>query len=216
MKAERTPVIEATKKIGQKVTLEGWVQTRRDHGKVAFLDLWDYTGLIQIVVRGGLDEEIKSQTPVRISGTVQERSKETVNPHLPTGKVEILSDQLEPLGKSESQPCDIDSDLQIETFLDHSPLTLRSKKSRAAFRIQAEIAQAFRQFLTGEGFTEIHTPKIVATATEGGANLFEIKYFEKQAFLAQSPQFYKQIMVGVFERVFEIGPVFRAEPHSAT
>lgn len=213
---ERTLVKDTVGKVGEKVTLEGWVETRRDHGKIAFLDLRDRSGLLQIIVKDGLPEEIKPQTALLINGTVQARSKETENPNLPTGKVEVLSDSLEVLAGAESQPFDIDTELQIETFLDHAPLTLRGRKARAAFKIQSEIAKAFREFLTKEGFTEIHTPKIVATATEGGANLFEIKYFEKIAYLAQSPQFYKQIMVGVFERVFEIGPVFRAEPHSTT
>lgn len=213
---ERTLALDSVKKIGEKVTLEGWVQTRRDHGKIAFLDLWDRTGLIQIVVKEELSEEVKPQTAVRVIGSVQERSKETVNSNLPTGQVEVVSETLEVLAGSQPPPFDIDTDLQIETFLDHAPLTLRSKKARATFKIQSEIARTFREFLSGEGFTEVHTPKIVATATEGGANLFEITYFERKAFLAQSPQFYKQIMTGVFERVFEIGPVFRAEPHSTT
>lgn len=215
-KMERTLAAEAVKKVGQTVDLEGWVQTRRDHGKIAFLDLWDRSGLIQVVVKENLGDEIKPQTAVRVRGTVQQRSKETENPNMSTGKIELLSEKMEVLAPSSALPFDIETDLQIETFLDNAPLTLRSNKSRSAFKIQSEIAQAFRQFLTGEGFTEIHTPKIVATATEGGANLFEIKYFEGKAYLAQSPQFYKQIMVGVFERVFEIGPVFRAEPHSTT
>lgn len=214
---ERTLARDIVKKVGDKVILEGWVQTRRDHGKLVFFDLWDRTGLVQIVDKSGTGlSEVKPESAVRVTGSVQERTPATINPALPTGKYEVLSSETVVLSPANSLPFDIDSDLQIETFLDHAPLTLRSKKSRAAFKIQSEIASAFREYLGGEGFTEIHTPKIVATATEGGANLFEIKYFEKVAYLAQSPQFYKQIMVGVFERVFEIGPVFRAEPHSTT
>lgn len=214
---ERILTGDITKKVGEQVTLEGWVQTRRDHGKLVFFDLWDRSGLVQVVDKSGSDlSEIKPESAVRVTGLVQERTPATVNPDLPTGKYEVLSTETHLLAKAEPLPFDIDTDLQIETFLDHAPLTLRSKKSRAVFKIQSEIAASFREFLRGEGFTEIHTPKIVATATEGGANLFEIKYFEKVAYLAQSPQFYKQIMVGVFERVFEIGPVFRAEPHSTT
>lgn len=213
---ERTLAFEAVKKVGEKVTLEGWIEKRRDHGKIVFLDLMDRSGMIQVVVKDELSQMVRPQTSIRVTGTVQERSKETENPNLPTGKFEVLSDNLEILSVAEPLPFDIDSDLKIETFLDHAPLTLRSWKAWATFRIQSEIAKAFREFLTREGFTEVHTPKIVATATEGGANLFEINYFDRKAYLAQSPQFYKQIMTGVFERVFEIGPVFRAEPHSTT
>lgn len=104
----------------------------------------------------------------------------------------------------------------LENQLDFRPITLRNEKERAIFRIQAGICQAFREFLNGENFTEIHSPKIVATGAEGGANIFRIPYFEKEAFLAQSPQFYKQMMVGVFERVYEIAPVFRAEKHDTS
>lgn len=104
----------------------------------------------------------------------------------------------------------------LENQLDYRPITLRNEKERAIFRIQAGICQAFREFLNKENFTEIHSPKIVATGAEGGANIFKIPYFEKEAYLAQSPQFYKQMMVGVFERVYEIAPVFRAEKHDTS
>ncbi len=104
----------------------------------------------------------------------------------------------------------------LENQLDFRPITLRNEKERAIFRIQSGICQAFREFLNGEDFTEIHSPKIVATGAEGGANIFKIPYFEKEAYLAQSPQFYKQMMVGVFERVYEIAPVFRAEKHDTS
>ncbi len=101
-------------------------------------------------------------------------------------------------------------------LLDYRPITLRNEKERAIFRIQAAICQGFREFLQQEKFTEIHTPKIVALGAEGGANIFRLPYFEKEAYLAQSPQFYKQMMVGVFERVYEIAPVFRAEKHDTS
>ncbi|MDE5680389.1 MAG: aspartate--tRNA(Asn) ligase, partial [Lachnospiraceae bacterium] len=104
-------------------------------------------------------------------------------------------------------------DTSIENLLDYRPVTLRNSSQRAVFKLQEGIANAFRTFLLGESFTEIHTPKIVQAGAEGGANIFKLDYFGKQAYLAQSPQFYKQMMVGVFERVFEIAPVFRAEKH---
>lgn len=107
-------------------------------------------------------------------------------------------------------------DTSIENLLDYRPITLRNERERAIFRIQEGICRGFREFLYGEQFTEIHTPKIAAAGAEGGANIFHLNYFGKEAFLAQSPQFYKQMMVGVYERVFEIGPVFRAEKHDTS
>ena len=101
----------------------------------------------------------------------------------------------------------------LETILDYRPLTLRNEKTRAIFRIQEGVVRGFRHFLYQQQFTEIHSPKLVSAGAEGGANIFSLNYFGKQAYLAQSPQFYKQMMVGVYERVFEIGPIFRAEKH---
>ena len=101
----------------------------------------------------------------------------------------------------------------LENKLDFRPLTLRNEKERAVFRIQEGILRGFRRFFEEEHFVEIHTPKIVYAGAEGGANIFKLDYFGKEAYLAQSPQFYKQMMVGVFERVYETGPVFRAEKH---
>lgn len=107
-------------------------------------------------------------------------------------------------------------DISLEKLLDYRPLTLRNEKERAVFRIQAGICAAFRGYLDAQGFTEVHTPKIAAEGAEGGANIFKLDYFGKNAYLAQSPQFYKQMMAGVFERVYEIGPVFRAEKHDTS
>ena len=107
-------------------------------------------------------------------------------------------------------------DTSIENLLDYRPITLRNEKERAIFKLQEGICRGFREFLYSEGFTEIHTPKIVQSGAEGGANIFSLNYFGQEAYLAQSPQFYKQMMVGVYERVFEIGPVFRAEKHDTS
>jgi nondiscriminating aspartyl-tRNA synthetase len=104
----------------------------------------------------------------------------------------------------------------LDIFLDHAPVGLRHPQKQATFRLFGRVLSAFRTSLTNQGFTEIQTPKLVGTATEGGANVFPVEYFGQRAYLAQSPQLYKQVMVGVFERVFEVGPVFRAEPHSTT
>lgn len=107
-------------------------------------------------------------------------------------------------------------DTSLENLLDYRPVTLRNERQRAIFKTQEGICERFRRFLHGEHFTEIHTPKIVQAGAEGGANIFRLDYFEKEAYLAQSPQFYKQMMAGVFERVFEIAPVFRTEKHDTS
>src|SRR5205085_10877135 len=104
----------------------------------------------------------------------------------------------------------------LSTHLDHGVLAARPPRQRSMFRLSAGVMRAYRETLTAEGFTEIQTPKIVASATESGANVFKLDYFGRPAYLAQSPQFYKQVLTGVFERVFEVGPVFRAEPHDTT
>lgn len=127
--------------------------------------------------------------------------------------VEILSEPAEQMPVVVNQKR---VDTSLENLLDYRPLTLRNEKERAIFRIQEGICRGFREYLYAHGFTEIHTPKIVAAGAEGGANIFPVKYFGKDAYLAQSPQFYKQMMVGVFERVFEIAPVFRAEKHDTS
>ena len=155
-------------------------------------------------------EELKEEACVRFTAEVirEERSRSGYDLHLL--EVEILSEP------EEVPPVVINQkrvNTSIENLLDYRPITLRNEKERAIFQIQAKICQAFREFLDSHHFTEIHTPKIAAAGAEGGANIFSLSYFGEQAYLAQSPQFYKQMMVGVFERVYEIAPVFRAEKH---
>src|SRR5205807_224468 len=137
-------------------------------------------------------------------------------PQAPRG-VELRVEQLEVVSEAtEPPPFELhrpEIAAQLPTFLDHAAVGLRHPRHRASFRLAAASVAGFRQTLANEHFVEIFTPKLVATATEGGANVFAVDYFGRSAYLAQSPQFYKQTMVGVFERVFEIGPVFRAEPH---
>jgi nondiscriminating aspartyl-tRNA synthetase len=160
----------------------------------------------------------KSLTPecvVVLEGTVVAQAKKEGQYEISITKLAVLSRPSVTLPVEISKNNKVDA-LSLSTMLDYRPLTLRSEKPRAIFKIEAEFCAGFRQFLGSESFTEIHSPKIVSTGTEGGANLFSIDYFGKKAFLAQSPQFYKQIMVGAFERVFEIGPVYRAEQHDTT
>ncbi len=207
---------------GRTVTIHGIVQRIRKLGWGAFVILRRHDGLVQCVMgREGNEEILESldvEQSVRVTGTVEEaRVKDlSINPRT----VEIRIDSLEVLAvPAEQSPVDMTKkvlDLHIDTNLDLRPLTLRHPVERARIRVADTLAATFRAALAGMGFTEIHTPKICSAGAEGGANIFRVKYFDREAFLAQSPQFYKQMGVGIFERVFEVGPVFRAEPHQTS
>ncbi len=200
---------------GREVTVEGMVHSIRDLGEVSFVIIRSREGLLQTVriwsdTQGTL-ADLKEGQAVRLSGTVRrdERAPHGIEVVLTDG--EILSDPEEPL------PMAIDKwklNTSLEAKLNRRAITLRNIRERSKFKIEEGICRGFRDFLHSEGFTEIHTPKIGAREAEGGANVFKLTYFHKPAILAQSPQFYKQMMVGVFDRVFEIGPVFRAEKHN--
>ena len=200
---------------GKEVTVNGAVHKIRDMGDVAFVVLRKSEGLLQTVYEDGVTDislkELQEEDTVCVTGVV---AKEERAPHgfeIRLRTVTILSKPTEPM------PIAINKwkmNTSLETKLDLRPLSLRNVKERAKFRIQEGIIRGFRDFLHEQGFTEIHSPKIGARGAEGGANLFRLEYFHKHAVLAQSPQFYKQMMVGVFDRVFEAAPVFRAEKHN--
>jgi len=223
---ERTLIINTPKYIGQDVKLAGWVHVRRDHGKLIFIDLRDRSGFIQSVVIPGATEayniakNLRSEYIVEIEGLVKTRPIGAMNQDLPTGGVEIEIKKINLISKTEGDlPIDISKDnleLHLDTLLDNRHLTLRNEKIKSIFRVYSELIKAYGEIMRSEGFLEIKSPKILSNATEGGANFFKIKYFDREAVLAQSPQFYKQAGVGIFERVFEIGTVFRAEPHYTT
>jgi nondiscriminating aspartyl-tRNA synthetase len=222
----RTLINETPNLVGQVVKLAGWVNIRRDHGKLIFIDLRDRTGLIQMVIIPDKEDaykaakEIRSEYIIEAEGLVKKRPGGAKKEGLETGGVEIEIEKLQIISKPEGElPVDISEDdmnLHLDTLLDLRQLTLRNEKVKAIFRVYDEILRAYAEAMKKEGFVEIKTPKILSSATEGGANFFKIKYFEREAYLAQSPQFYKQAGVGIFERVFEIGTVFRAEPHYTT
>ena len=219
----RTLVLDTPNKIGQKVKICGWVDVRRDHGKLIFLDVRDRTGIVQAVINPKVSaeahktaQELRSEYVLEIQGKVNPRPENLINAKMATGTVEIEVADLKILVRAEALPFELDTALNIDTYLDNQPLALRSRKNQAIFRIQSAIAQSFRDFLSGQDFTEFQAPKIVAQAAEGGAEVFKVDYFDHKAYLAQSPQLYKQIMVGVFERVFTVTSVYRAEPHSTT
>lgn len=216
---ERTLVIEANNKIDEVVKIEGWVQGRRDHGKIGFLDVYDRSGTIQVFCTGDLLGDLRPQDVVAITGKVNKRPEKLVNPNIPTGEIELEAKSIEVLSKAEELPFDMgqkDLDLQLPTLLDYRSLTLRHPKIRSIFKVQEVVIDAFREVMKKEDFTEFQAPVIVPQTAEGGAEVFEVKYFDYKAYLAQSPQFYKQIMVGVFERVFAVNKTLRAEPSVTT
>jgi nondiscriminating aspartyl-tRNA synthetase len=199
---------------GQQIRLSGWLHRFRQLSQVSFLILRDKTGLAQIVIEDAAAIEQVARLPhesvLSVTGTVVAVPQAPGGVEVHVGQIEILSQAVE------APPFDLfrpEIKAQLPTILDYAAVSLRHPRHRALFEISAASMRGFRQTLGGQGFTEIQTPKIVAGATEGGANVFKVDYFGREAYLAQSPQFYKQTMVGVFERVFEVGPVFRAEPH---
>lgn len=200
--------------VDRTVRISGWVHRRRLLKSVAFLIVRDATGLAQVVVTGpaarAAVEALTEETVLEVVGTV------TANPAAPAG-VELTDPTVRPLGPpAEPAPFDLfrpTLTATLPTQLDHAPLALRHPRRSAALRVSAAAVAGFRATLDARGFVEIHTPKIVGSSTESGADVFALDYFGRPAYLAQSPQFYKQLMVGVLERVYEVGPVFRAEPH---
>lgn len=215
---QRTLVLESLGKIGQVVTLKGWVSTKRDHGKLTFIDLRDRTGKIQLVGYQKMSE-LGTEDAIEVTGTVKERNERSINLELNTGKIEIDVTEYKVLARAETLPFDISKpelDLELPTLLDNRSLTLRHPKIQAIFKVQAVIIDSFREYLKKEGFLEFQAPTIVPETAEGGSEVFSIDYFDKKAYLSQSPQLYKQIVMSAFERVFSVNKVFRAEPSVTT
>ncbi|MDY7085848.1 MAG: aspartate--tRNA(Asn) ligase [Actinomycetota bacterium] len=195
------------------VTIAGWIHRRRLLKSVAFLIVRDAEGLSQVVVaepetREQL-EHLTEESVVEVIATVTPNEQAPGGVELTSPKIRVLSAVRSPLPFELHRPA---LAAALPTQLDHAALALRHPARRSALRIAATVTAGFRAALTEQRFVEIQTPKIVASATESGASVFRLDYFGRPAYLAQSPQFYKQLMVGVFERVFEVGPVFRAEP----
>lgn len=215
---ERTLIIDTIKKAGEKVLLNGWVDTKRDHGKLTFIDLRDRSGKIQCVGFQKMND-LSVQSAIQIIGTVKARPEKMINNELPTGSVEVDVEEYVVLGKAEALPFDIgnqDLDLELPTLLDHRSLTLRHPKVQAIFKVQAVIIDSFREFMKSQDFMEFQAPSITPAVAEGGSEVFEVGYFEHKAYLTQSPQLYKQIVMSAFERVFSVNKVFRAEPSITT
>ena len=205
---ERIWTTELAAHAGETVLLKGWLHRLRRLSHVSFLVLRDGKGTAQVVVEGpALAAELAALPAESALAVIGEAVAEPQAP----GGVELRRPRVEVVSRAAAPP---PLDLfrpalraALPTVLDHAPVALRHPRNRAFFRMAAAAMAGFRAALVAEGFTEIQTPKLVGSATEGGANVFRLDY------LSQSPQLYKQIMVGVFERVFEVGPAFRAEPH---
>jgi nondiscriminating aspartyl-tRNA synthetase len=199
---------------GEQVRLSGWIHRRRRLSGLSFVVLRDRSGQAQVVVKDeatlAVVEELTEETTVDVVGTV------SPNPQAPGG-VEVVEPTFTALtAAAATPPIELwrpKITAGLPTMLDHAQVTLRHPLRQAAWQLAAASLQGFRTTLDESGFTEVQSPKLVESATESGANVFEVDYFGRPAYLAQSPQFYKQVLVGIFERVYEVGPVFRAEPH---
>jgi nondiscriminating aspartyl-tRNA synthetase len=220
---ERILIGELGQHVGETVTICGWVDVRRDQGKLVFFDFRDRSGYVQGVVLPGDEalmeaaKEVRNEYVVQISGIVNKRPEKNVQAEKQNGDIELEVKGIAVLSAAESMPFEFEGELNLDTYFDYLPLTLRSKRARAIFKVQSEIIKAYRAFLNQEGFTEFQAPKLIGDDAEGSGEVFEVPYFYgKTAHLATSPQLYKQIMVGIFERVFCTGIVFRAEKHSTS
>lgn len=213
----RVRSVEIREQIGERVRVAGWLQHHRRHGRLSFLVLRDGWGTVQAVSEAAAQiaqlEQIGLESVITIEGRVvaMPQAPDGVELHDIAVAVVTAVDEPPPVTLNKKQ-----LNTTLPTLLDHAAVANRHVSRRAILRLAAGIMAGFRQTLGAHHFTEIQSPKLVASATESGANVFELAYFGRPAYLAQSPQFYKQIMVGVFERVFEVGPVFRAEPHNTS
>jgi nondiscriminating aspartyl-tRNA synthetase len=213
---ERVVSSEVASRVGQRVRVVGWLQSLRKLGAISFAIVRDGAGTVQAVVDGagfaGLTASgaVPAESVIAVTGDVHAAAQAPGGAELRAIEIEVIAEAAAPppvqLGKKLANA-------PLPALLEHAVIANRLPERRAVFRIGAAAMRGFRAALDAERFVEIQSPKLVETATEGGANVFAVDYFGRPAYLAQSPQLYKQIMVGVFERVYEVGPVFRAEPH---
>ncbi|OUB27638.1 aspartate--tRNA(Asn) ligase [Bacillus thuringiensis serovar yunnanensis] len=211
---KRSLTKECTKKSGKVVLLQGWVKKIRHLGNVSFLLLRDRTGIIQCVLENELaGYKVDVESVVHVIGEIVETSKTELG-------VEVLAHEVKVINGAEPLPFEINKkklQVGLDQLLNERVISLRHERTAAIFKVKSTLVQSFSEFLIENDFTRIFTPKIVSQGAEGGANVFKLPYFQKEAYLAQSPQFYKQMMVaGGLERVFEIAPVYRAEHHNSS
>lgn len=219
---ERVLIGDLKEHVGKTVTINGWVSVRRDQGKMVFFDVRDRSGTIQGVVLPKSEaitvaKETNVESAVAMTGIVNQRPEKNIVAEKQNGDIELQIEGIEILNAAHTLPFELHVELNLDTHLDNLPLTLKSERTRQIFTLQASILDAYRNSLKRRGFTEFLAPAIVGGDAEGGAAVFKLEYFKEQAaYLATSPQFYKQIMTGAFERAFTIAKVFRAEKSATT
>jgi nondiscriminating aspartyl-tRNA synthetase len=215
---QRVLVAELGNYLGREVLLKGWIHQIRPLSKMSFVILRDRTGLIQGVV---FDPALRANLPERESvvalrGRVKEEKQAPRGFEVEVLGIDVINKPVLPIPFEVNRSLE-KLNLKIDMILDHRAFSLRNPEIGNVFRVQAEIVRTFAEYMRSCGFLEVHTSKIIATGTEGGTNLFSLEYFEQKAYLAQSPQFYKQMLVGAgYERVFEVGFVYRAEDHATS
>lgn len=211
--------------VGKEIIVAGWVHVRRDQGKMVFFDMRDMTGLVQCVALPSRAEviekakEIRPEWVLKITGIVNKRPEKNINKDVLNGDVELEVVNIEVLSKAHELPFDMSLEgynLELTTELDNRSLVLRHPKVQAVFKVQETIIDSFREFMKQNNFFEFQAPAITPATAEGGAEVFQVNYFDKKAYLTQSPQLYKQIVMSAFERCFSVNKVFRAEPSSTT
>jgi nondiscriminating aspartyl-tRNA synthetase len=215
----RTLIGDLEMHVGETVSISGYVSVRRDQGKMVFFDFRDRSGIVQGVVLPQSPaietaKEVRNEYVVTVLGKVNKRPEKNIQSDKQNGDIELEVTGIHILSKSEI-PFELGAEVNIDTYLDNQPFTLRSARAQHIFKLQETVLASFRESLKNESFTEFQAPAIVGGDAEGGAAAFEVKYHnDTTAYLATSPQFYKQIMVGVFERAFSTPKVFRGEKHS--
>lgn len=215
----RVLVREAKDYLGKEILLKGWIHQIRSLGKLTFILLRDRTGIIQTIVTDSNRinvSELARESAIELWGRVKAEKQAPGGIEVEVSKINVIAPTYAPLPFEVNRTQEM-LNLKIDMILDHRPFSLRNPEIGSVFQVQAEICRSFAEFMRQNGFLEVHTSKIIAQGTEGGTALFPIQYFEQKAYLAQSPQFYKQMLVGAgYERVFEIGFVYRAEDHATS
>ncbi len=221
----RIYIKDLNQNIGQEVIIAGWVDVRRDQGKMVFFDMRDMTGKVQCVTLPSHAEAIekaktiRSEWVLKITGMVNKRPAKDIKSNFLNSDLEIEVLKIEVLSEAKELPFDMSLEgynLELVTELDNRALVLRHPKVQAVFKIEETIIDSFREFMKKNMFFEFQAPSIAPATAEGGAEVFQINYFDKKAYLSQSPQLYKQIAMTAFERVFSVNKIFRAEPSSTT
>ncbi len=222
---DRIYIKDLSEYVGKEVMIAGWVNVRRDQGKLVFIDMRDMTGLVQCVVLPNHTEaieqvkEVRIEWVVKLTGIVNKRPEKNIKVGVQNGDIELEITKVEVLSQAATLPFDMSLDgynLELTTELDNRSLVLRQPKVQAVFKVQETIIDSFREFMKENMFFEFQAPAITPATAEGGAEVFQVGYFDKKAYLTQSPQLYKQIVMSAFERCFSVNKVFRAEPSSTT